>query len=58
LPQRQQPLDTIEYMPNSFAQDDFDYEDYGHFSSDDHAAVLAQDQNYSFPIAAETSALA
>ena len=53
MPQSE-PLDTIEYIPNSFAQENFGYEDLGDFSAD----VLAQDEVSALPFDAETSVLA
>ena len=53
MPQSE-PLDTIEYIPNSFAQENFGYEDLNDFSAD----FLAQDEVSALPFDAETSALA
>ena len=53
MPQSE-PLDTIEYIPNSFAQDDFGYEDLGDFSAD----ILAQDEISALPFDDKTSVFA
>ena len=53
MPQSE-PNDAIEYIPNSFAQDDFGYEDLADFSAD----FLAQDEISALPFDDETSALA
>jgi len=53
MPQSE-PLDTIEYIPNSFAQEDFGYEDLGDFSAD----ILAQDEISALPFDDKTSVFA